>query len=194
VIPQWFQKNFIFSDKILLLMKAKIIFATILILGLDAVNAQSGPLFMGDLLTVFNSDVGKSKSTLTSKGFKLQFNGEDYGSVFFYQWYHGRTSHNADAFVMKYVIKDPENFDWKDNSVEYITYSRDNYVSCMRYCESSGMQLLDSGKKDFTFTDSYLRDPGDYSIYQSSKYWIHFNAVLETDKTVYRVLIRKKQE
>ena len=64
----------------------------------------------------------------------------------------------------------------------------------MRYCESSHMQLLESGKKEFTFTDSYLRDPGDYSIYQSSKFWIHFNAVQEADKIVYRVLIRKKPE
>jgi len=175
-------------------MKTKILVTVVLLLVLVAANAQSGQLIMGDLLTVFNSDVAKSKTTLTSKGYKLEFNGEDYGNVFFYQWYHGRTSHNSDAFVMKYVIKDPADFDWKDNCVEYITYTRDNYMSCIRYCESSNMQLLESGKKDFTFTDSYLRDPGDYSIYQSSKYWIHFNAVLETDKTVYRILIREKQE
>ena len=157
-------------------------------------NAQPGPLFMGDLLTVFNSDVDKAKTTLAAKSFKLEFNGEDYGNYFFYQWYHGRTSHQSDAFVMKYVVKDRESFDWKDDCVEYITYSKENYISCIRYCESSHMQLLESGTKDFTFTDSYIRDPGEFSIYQSSKYWIHFNAVQEANKMVYRVLIRKKPE
>ena len=173
-------------------MQTKTLITAVLFFVLVAAGAQPGPLFMGDLITVFESDVAKSKSTLTSKGFKLEFNGEDFESIFFYQWYHGRSSHQSDAFVMKYVIKDRENFDWKDDCVEYITHSRENYLSCMRYCESSHMPLLESGKKEFTFTDSYLRDPGDYSIYQSSKFWIHFNAVQESDKIVYRILIRKK--
>jgi hypothetical protein len=173
-------------------MNLKALFTAIILFGLIGANAQPGLLFMGDLLAVFNADVNQSKSTLASKGFKLEFNGEDYGNVFFYQWYHGRTSHHSDAFIMKYVVKDRENFDWKDDCVEYITYSEENYESCIRFCETSQMHMLESGTKDFTFTDSYLRDPGDYSIYQNGKYWIHFNAVQEADKMVYRVLIRKK--
>ena len=173
-------------------MNTNILLTALLLFTMSATCAQTGPMSMSDLLTVFNSDVAKSKSRMAEKGFKLEFNGEDYGNVYFYQWYHGRTSHNSDAFVMKYVIKDKENFDWKDDCVEYITYSRDNYVSCEKYCQSSGMGLLESGKKEFTFTDSYIRDPGNYSIYQNSKYWIHFNAVQESEKMVYRVLIRRK--
>lgn len=172
-------------------MKTILLATTLLLSGLLAVHAQTGQLPMGDLIAIFNSDVSKSKTTLASKGFKLEFDGDDYGNVFFYQWYHGRTSHQSDAFVMKYVIKDRENFDWKDDCVEYITYSNDHFVSCEKYCQSSGMKLIESGKKDFTFTDSYIRDPGNYSIYQNSKYWIHLIAVQESEKMVYRVLIRK---
>ena len=173
-------------------MKMKVFLNVILICGFYAANAQTGPLTMAELLTLFNADVAKSKATLASKGYKLEFDGEDYGNVYFYQWYHGRTSHQSDAFVMKYVVKDRENFDWKDDCFEYITYSRENYVSCEKYCQSCGMALLESGEKEFTFTDSYIRDPGIYSIYQNSKYWIHFNAVQESEKMVYRVLIRRK--
>ena len=166
----------------------------ILIFTAEPLQAQTAQVSVNDLFTLYNSDIAKVKSILVTKGFKLGYDGDKFGQIQFYQWYHGRTSHNADAFMQRYLTGDAENYNWFDDGLEYIIYSADEFMKLKRYCESIKMQLLGSGQKEFTYEDSYIRDPGTFSIYQNDKFWIHFNAVQEADKVVYKVLVRKKPE
>jgi len=166
----------------------------ILIISLEPIQAQIAQVTVNDLFTLYDSDITWVKNILTTKGFKLSYDGDKFGKVQFYQWYHGRTSHNADAFMQRYFVDNAENNNWYDDGLEYIIYSEDEFAKLKKHCESIKMQLLNSGQKEFTYEDSYIRDPGTFSIYQNDKFWIHFNAVQEADKIVYKVLVRKKPE
>jgi hypothetical protein len=166
----------------------------ILISTAEPLHAQTARVTVNDLFTLYSSDINRAKSILTSKGFKINYDGDKFGKVQFYQWYYGRTSHNADAFMQRYITGDPENYNWYDDGLEYIIFSPDEFQKLKKSCEQIRMQLLNSGQKDFTYEDSYIRDPGTFCIYQNDKYWLHFNAVQEADKMVYKVLVRKKPE
>jgi len=156
--------------------------------------AQSGSLTVKELITLYDSDIATVSATMTRKGFKESFSGDRFGDVEFYQWYHGRTSHNADAFLQRYVIPASETYNWQNDCIEYIMYSSDEFLTQKRYCESIGMELLKSGPKARTFDDHYIMDAGIVSLYQGKNYWIHFNAVTEGNKNTYKILIRKRPE
>lgn len=167
---------------------------TILINCTEPLQAQTAQVSVNDLITIYNSDISRVKSILVTKGFKLSYDGDKFGKVQFYQWYHGRTSHNADAFLQRYIPDNEENYNWFDDCLEFIVFSADAFQKLKRNCVSNRMQLVSSGLKDFTYDDSYIRDPGSFCIYQSDRHWMHFNAVQEADKMVYKVLVRKKPE
>ena len=169
-----------------------IIFLFIFILQSQSANPQTAKISVNDLFTYFNTDIAKVKTTMTAKGFKISYNGDKFGKVQFYQWYHGSTSYNADAFVQRYIIPNTEDYNWYDDCLEYIIYNPDEFVNLKKHCETIKMKLLDSGQKEFTYEDSYTRDPGTFSIYQNEKYWLHLNAVQESDKIAYKILLRKK--
>lgn len=161
-------------------------------LSTEPAASQTTQVSVNELFTYFGSDITTVKSSLTKKGFKLSYDGEQFGKVQFYQWYYGKTSHNADAFFQRYIIPPTENYNWFDDCIEYIVFSEAQYLNLKKQCETVKMKLLKSGQKDFTYDDSYIRDPGTYSIYQNDNYWIHFNIVSEADKTAYKMLLRKK--
>jgi hypothetical protein len=164
----------------------------IFVLHSQTVNPQTAQISVNDLFIYFNADLAKVKTTMAGKGYKISYDGDKFGKVQFYQWYHGRTSYNADAFLQRYTIPGTEEYNWYDDCLEYIIYNPDEFVNLKKQCEAIKMKLLDSGQKEFTYDDSYTRDPGTYSIYQNDKYWIHFNAVQESDKIAYKILLRKK--
>jgi hypothetical protein len=164
----------------------------ILTLNSEPANSQTTQISVNELFTYFNSDIDKVKAMMTAKGFKISYDGEKFGKVQFYQWYHGRTSHNADVFVQRYILPEAENYNWFDDCLEYIVYSADEFNSVKKQCEALKMKLLQSGQKEFTYEDAYVRDPGTFSIYQNDKYWLHLNAVQEQDKVIYKILLRKK--
>lgn len=166
----------------------------ILINCAEPLQAQTAQVSVNDLFTIYNSDIAGVKSIMDTRGFKLSYDGDKFGKVQFYQWYHGRTSHNADAFMQRYIPDNTENYNWFDDCLEYIVFSADEFQKLKKSCGLLKMQLLDSGLKEFTYEDSYIRDPGSFCIYQNDKYWLHFNAVQEADKMVYKVLVRKKPE
>lgn len=164
----------------------------IFFLNSQSAGPQTAQISVNDLFTYFNTDISKVKTTMSDKGFKISYDGDKFGKVQFYQWYHGRTSYNADAFLQRYIIPDTEGYNWYDDCLEYIIYDPDEFVNLKKQCESNKMKLLDSGQKEFTYEDSYTRDPGTFSIYQNDKYWLHFNVVQESDKIAYKILLRKK--
>ena len=155
---------------------------------------QATTVSLNDLMAIYSYDIARVKTILASKGFKLSYNGDKFGRVEFYQWYYGRTSHNAEAFMQRYISGDPGNDNWYDDGLEYIVYNPEEFQRLIRSCESIKMELLNSGQKEFTYEDSYIRDPGTFRIYQNDKYWIHFNAVQEADKMIYKVLVRNKPQ
>ena len=164
----------------------------IFVLTSQSASPQTELISVNDLFTYFNTDVAQIKSTMSAKGFKISYDGDKFGKVQFYQWYHGRTSYNSDAFLQRYIIINSEDYNWYDDCLEYITFNPDEFVNLKKQCETIKMKLLDSGQKEFTYDDSYIRDPGTFSIYQNDKYWIHFNVVQESDKIAYKMLLRKK--
>jgi hypothetical protein len=166
----------------------------LLILALNSGQASSQivQVSVNELFTYYNSDIPEVKTLLTAKGFKISYDGDKFGKVQFYQWYHGRTSHNADAFIQRYILPESENYNWYDDCLEYIVYSADEFNKMKKQCESLKMKLIQSGEKEFTYDDSYVRDPGLFSIYQNDKYWLHLNAVQEQEKVIYKILLRKK--
>lgn len=168
------------------------ILLTIFFLHSQIACPQAPQISVNNLFTFFNTDIAGVKTTLSSKGFKLSYDGEKFGKVQFYQWYLGRTSYNADAFLQRYLIPNADDYNWYDDCLEYIMYNPDEFISLKKQCETIKMKLLDSGQKEFTYEDSYIRDPGAFSIYQNEKYWVHFNAVQEADKIAYKILLRKK--
>jgi hypothetical protein len=103
------------------------IFLFIFILHSVPSSAQTAQISVNDLFTYFNSDISEVKSILTAKGFKISYDGEKFGKLQFYQWYHGRTSHNADAFIQRYIILATENYNWYDDCLEYIVYDKDEF-------------------------------------------------------------------
>jgi len=157
-------------------------------------QAQPARISINDLFVLYNLDIARVKNVMASNGFKLSYNGEKFGNVHFYQWYHGRTSHNADAFMQRYIPDNTEKNKWNNDCLEYIVYNEDQFKKMKRYCELIKMKLKSSGLKDFTYDDSYIRDPGSFYIYQNDKYWVHFNIVQEDDKIAYKVLVRKNPE
>lgn len=161
-------------------------------LNSESANSQTVQVSVNELFTYFDSDIPKVKTIMAAKGFKVSYDGDKFGKVQFYQWYHGRTSHSADAFVQRYLLPETETYNWFDDCLEYIVYSADEFAAMKKQCESLKMKLLQSGQKEFTYDDSYVRDPGLFSIYQNDKYWIHLNAVKEADKMIYKILVRKK--
>jgi hypothetical protein len=158
----------------------------------ETASSQTVQISVNELFTYFNSDIEKVKTLMAAKGFKVSYDGEKFGKVQFYQWYHGRTTYNSDAFVQRYILPEAENYNWFDDCLEYIVYSADEFASVKKQCESLKMKLIQSGQKEFTYDDSYVRDPGLFSIYQNDRFWIHLNAVQEPDKVVYKILMRKK--
>jgi hypothetical protein len=166
----------------------------LLILALNSGQASSQivQVSVNELFTYYNSDIPEVKTLLTAKGFKISYDGDKFGKVQFYQWYHGRTSHNADAFIQRYILPESENYNWYDDCLEYIVYSVEEFNKMKKQCESLKMKLIQSGEKEFTYDDSYVRDPGLFSIYQNDKYWLHLNAVQEQEKVIYKILLRKK--
>lgn len=164
----------------------------IFILNSQTVSPQTVQISVNDLFKYYTSNIANVKTTMTAKGFKISYNGDKFGKVQFFQWYHGRTSYTADAFVQRYIIPGTEDYNWYDDCLEYIIYNPDEFVNLKKQCETIRMKLLDSGQKEFTYEDSYTRDPGTFSIYQNDKYWLHFNAVQESDKIAYKILLRKK--
>lgn len=167
-------------------------FLLILALNSEPASPQTVQISVNELFTYFNSDIAIVKTMMASKGFKVSYNGDRFGKVQFYQWYHGRTSHNADAFIQRYLLPETENYNWYDDCLEYIIYSADEFSNVKKQCESLKMKLIQSGQKEFTYDDSYVRDPGSFSIFQNDKYWLHLNAVQEQDKVVYKILLRKR--
>lgn len=164
----------------------------IFVLNSEPASSQNVQISVNELFTYFNSDIAKVKNQMTAKGFKVSYDGERFGKVQFYQWYHGRTSHNADAFIQRYILPEGETYNWFDDCLEYIVYSADEFQNFKKQCEAIKMKLLESGQKEFTYEDSYVRDPGVFSIYQNDKYWLHLNAVQEADKMIYKILLRKR--
>ncbi len=164
----------------------------IFLLNSESTDAQVIQISVNELFTYFNSDIAKVKTQITAKGFKISYDGERFGKVQFYQWYHGRTSHNADVFIQRYILPEAENYNWFDDCLEYIVYSAEEFASVKKQCEGLKMKLIASGQKEFTYDDSYVRDPGLFSIYQNDRFWIHLNAVQEPDKIVYKILLRKR--
>jgi len=164
----------------------------VLILNSEPVSPQTVQISVNDLFTYYNSDIDKVKSLLITKGFKISYNGDKFGNVQFYQWYVGKTSYQADAFVQRYLLPSSDNYNWFDDCLEYIVYNADEFQKLKKQCETIKMKLLDSGQKEFTYEDSYVRDPGFFSIYQNDEYWLHFNAVQEADKMAYKILLRKR--
>ena len=162
------------------------------LLNSETVSAQTTQISVNELFTYYNSDIDRAKTLIAAKGFKVSYDGDRFGKVQFYQWYHGRTSHNADAFIQRYILPETENYNWFDDCLEYIVYSAEDFSNVKRQCETLKMKLLESGQKEFTYEDSYVRDPGVFSIYQNDKYWLHLNAVQETDKMIYKILLRKR--
>jgi hypothetical protein len=161
-------------------------------LNSETASSQTAQISVNDLFVYYNSDIGKIKSLLIAKGFKISYDGEKFGNVLFYQWHSGKTSYKADAFIQRYLQPGSDNYNWFDDCLEYIVYNADEFQNLKRQCETIKMKLLDSGQKEFTYEDSYVRDPGVFSIYQNDKYWLHFNAVKEADKMVYKILLRKR--
>jgi len=161
-------------------------------LNSEPASPQTVQISVNELFIYFNSDITKVKTMMTAKGFKVSYDGDRFGNVQFYQWYHGRTSHNADMFVQRYLLPEEKSYNWFDDCLEYIVYSADEFNNMKKQCEALKMKLLQSGQKEFTYDDSYVRDPGTFSIYQNDKYWLHFNAVQEQDKVVYKILLRKR--
>jgi hypothetical protein len=161
-------------------------------LNSESAGSQTVQISVNELFAFYNSDIDKVKTLMAAKGFRVSYDGDRFGKVQFYQWYHGRTSHNADAFIQRYVLPGTENYNWFDDCLEYIVYSADEFGNVKRQCEGLKMKLLDSGQKEFTYEDSYVRDPGLFSIYQNDRYWLHLNAVQESDKMVYKILLRKR--
>ena len=161
-------------------------------LNSEPASPQTVQISVNELFIYFNSDITKVKTMMTAKGFKVSYDGDRFGNVQFYQWYHGRTSHNADMFVQRYLLPEEKSYNWFDDCLEYIVYSADEFNNIKKQCEALKMKLLQSGQKEFTYDDSYVRDPGTFSIYQNDKYWLHFNAVQEQDKVVYKILLRKR--
>jgi hypothetical protein len=164
----------------------------IFLLNSESTEAQLAQVSVNELFAYFNSDIPEVKTLLAAKGFKISYDGDRFGIVQFYQWYHGRTSHNADAFIQRYVLSESENYNWFDDCLEYIVYNADEFNNVKKQCESLKMRLIQSGEKEFTYDDSYVRDPGLFSIYQNDNYWLHLNAVQEQDKVIYKILLRKK--
>lgn len=164
----------------------------IFVLHPEPVYPQNIQISVNELITYFNSDISGVQTNLTAKGYKVSYNGDKFGKVQFYQWYHGRTSYSAEAFVQRYLIPVSEDYNWYDDCLEYIIYDSDVFLNIKKQCETIKMKLLASGQKEFTYEDSYIRDPGSFCIYQNDAYWIHFNAVQEADKIAYKILLRKK--
>jgi len=162
------------------------------LLNTESVSAQTAQVSVNELFAYFNSDIAKVKTLVASKGFRISYDGDRFGKVQFYQWYHGRTSHNADAFIQRYILPETESYNWFDDCLEYIVYNADEFSNLKKQCEALKMKLVDAGQKEFTYEDSYVRDPGFFSIYQNDKYWLHMNAVKESDKMIYKILLRKR--
>ncbi len=171
-----------------------LIWIIITINSTEPFQTQAPRVSVNDLFVLYNSDIARVKNFMVTKGFKLSYDGEKFGKVQFYQWYHGRTSHNADAFMQRYIPDHTEKNNWFDDCLEYIVYSADEFRKMKRHCELIKMKLISSGQKDFTYDDSYIRDPGTFYIYQNDRFWVHFNIVQEDDKIAYKVLVRKNPE
>jgi hypothetical protein len=162
------------------------------ILNTQVASPQTSQMSVNDLFTYFDSDIAKIKSAVSSKGYKISYDGDKFGKVQFYQWYRGRTSYSADAFLQRYKIPENEEYNWYDDCLEYITYNPDEFSGLKKQCEAVKMKLVNSGQKEFTYEDSYIRDPGTFSVYQNEKYWLHFNTVQEADKVAFKLLLRKR--